>query len=307
LPLLTFAAFLLSLKLQQKKYKLLPFAGLIIGLGLHIHFTVIFLVLFFLIAVIMSKPKKENYKELTRGTLISIFIILISLLPLILFDLKHQFMNTKLLLNFFLQGEHGFYFNLGESFRVYRNSFDLLNLFESFDGAAYFSILAVLFSILSAYLFDKKNFKTVLLWIVSPLLFFSFYRGNISEYYFTISVCVVILYSGLFFSRISKNFYIIFSCLLLFSLFHLKTIITFENIYGLYYQKQLIYYLNNQSTDPKFNLSYDLNLSWDVPFEYLLKKSPKHTTTNEGHLYTVVSYDKDPQSMKFGGFGLVRR
>lgn len=187
---LTALFLLLSLKIPNI---FLSLATLSLGILLQLEASSSFIIvlLTFLFIVIYRK----------KFTLISVILALITffltLLPQILFELKHNFLITKLLLSFIngnVQTENQSTFQLPTN-PTFNNRLDLYSttflekLKLNFDHN--FSFLFVVFLIISV-IYVIKNWskpatKLLALWFYGSLIFFVFYSGNygsINSYYF---------------------------------------------------------------------------------------------------------------------------
>lgn len=312
LPLLTITIFWLCRKLLEKKYNMIIWAGGLVGIGLHIHFTVVILLILVILAVILSKPEKREYKKIFHFTFLAFGIIILTLLPLLVFDLAHSFMNLHLFFNFFFNNSSsGFKLNFLESLRVFLNAFDIFNLFKSTFYSALFSLLFFSIALISAYYFDRKKFLFTSIWLFLPLILFSFYNGNITEYYFLTTGYIAIFYLGLLSSHLDKRYSLVFCVAIIFAFLQAKSIIQTKDPFALINQKKVVHFLVTQQKDSKFNLSYEIFAGQNAAFPYLFRRVQKQpTNTNYSHLYTVINMpteEKYNELEVFGGFGLVRR
>ncbi len=161
--------------------------GAIMGIGLQLHYLFSFLGVFSLIYLIIIR-KKINWKEL--GIVFMGFIVLYS--PFILFELRHNFTNTQMILKFvFTSSDTGF-----SLYNFFHNIFDIIwRLFFRLvaDNNNILSIVVLLVSGLG--ILKTKN-KLLLLWLAVPLILFGFYKKPIYDYYFGIFFPVPFLLFG---------------------------------------------------------------------------------------------------------------
>ena len=248
------------------------FLGLVLGFFVNMHFQFIFMILFsaFFLILYQIKKKAFDFKKIVVAKL----SFLAMFIPLLIFDLRHNFLNTHALINFFfsqgVRADHdpNVWFTVFTYFLqplIYLTSELLVKLL-------YFVLLLIIF-----YLCKKKEkfhklfyYSTLFLWLVFPL-FFILYGKRPSEYYF------VFLYPFIFISFIDfiftfkKNYVAYFLILLLSicsiqnSLSHLKT-----NIFSLYYKDLAIKELKKLTENKKFNISFDTSLGANSGYRYLI-------------------------------------
>ncbi|NTU46140.1 hypothetical protein HGA88_00790 [Candidatus Roizmanbacteria bacterium] len=156
--------------------------GLLIGLSLSFHFQYVFLLP--LIGIVLLRAYKKGKHKLT-AFLIVIGAFLITLLPLFIFDVRHQFINTKLLLSFFTK--HSEAKDIFAWIPVFTNSLEPLTIIKNtaLTWVLYGGTLCA--SIFLA--FRLKGFQKSLfigmsaIYVIFPLCF-AFYGKRPSEYYF---------------------------------------------------------------------------------------------------------------------------
>ena len=91
---LTSITFIKALKEKSRKWSLI--FGLLAGLSLQLHYSFLFLLpIYFLYALWKMEAKKINPRTFLILFLLSSLSFLLSISPLIFFDLRHQFLNTK--------------------------------------------------------------------------------------------------------------------------------------------------------------------------------------------------------------------
>lgn len=204
--------FLSLINIGGKKESLLDyiFLGIAIGLGLNAHFTAIFLVIISFLWLVWKK-KISTYLFLTLG------IIFLFISPLIIFDVRHQFFNTKAFLEF-IQGNKNLIpppFSL-IFFRLIKNIFIIMEFWGTmivgpiiFWGKPVIG-LVLLALLIKRLIFAKRKLKAAYsLGIISILVssfLFTFYNGGIPEYYFFIVIPFFILFlADLIFSILRQN------------------------------------------------------------------------------------------------------
>ena len=161
--------------------------GLLQGFFFHMHFQYILMIGFTLIAIFLIKRRK---KCTWRGSGLFLITFIITFIPLILFDFRHNFLNFKLFIDFF--------FGSGSSDKNYLSFIPVLNNFfhpYTIVKSTLLSSLILILTILGGfYLFkNSKGFKQIIyfsavLTIVFMLILFSAYGKRPSEYYFLFSL-----------------------------------------------------------------------------------------------------------------------
>lgn len=199
-----------------KKIKKQDLYLIILGsfLSYQAHFSAFLLpALVFLISLIYRRPKK-----IFLASLLGLFF---SLLPTLIFDLRHGFLNTKgiwLLLN-------------SETSSLTINSFlqnlfkNLLTTFELYSRLLYHgqnsitrSLIGLALLLASFFLEKNKNhFIQILIWPLLVAFFVSFYMGSIPEYYFLITLPALFYLLAISLKKINKYFLLCLTIILIFN------------------------------------------------------------------------------------------
>lgn len=301
--------FLFALLMTSKgNFGSLPLLGLLVGLIWHINLSLTPLLLTIPVAIYLSK-KIPTLKDIIKA-LVAAFIPLV---PLILFEIKHNFQQTKgIFASFFIDqgGTSGFYKLTIVLDQIYRN---VVNLFlypqtQLFVKSIPFFI--IIFAV--AFLLFRKNglikeYKIVLVWFLSVVIFFSLSSKITSEYYFnnltTVFLSIGIIGISLIFAKTYKTLAIlILTALLLNSTYHL--IIQYRyNPFGLKERNEAAEFIANDSKMKGFpcvSVSYITTPGNDLGFRYVFylnnlhanqskSGSPNYTIVIPGNLYNIVS------------------
>lgn len=242
--------------------------GILIGLGINFHFQLIFLLPFALVFLLFRR--KNLIKKLG-----SFFAgVVICFLPLLLFDLRHSFLNLKLLLGF-LRGEEGG--NFLAWLPVWRNvTLGLTGFNLSWLPIAFY--LSVLILALWTWRREKKPaFRLFfsafsVIWLLFPLGF-AFFGQRPSEYYFNFLYPFLALLIAHFLSKTVKRWHLILLFLILF--FFFQTVRLKEGLrpdpFGLFYKEQAVHRIDEIGKGKKFNVSFSVPLGWDTGYRYLLE------------------------------------
>lgn len=253
------------------------FLGIFLGFFTNMHFQFVFIVLFSLIFLFLIESK--NKKIRTKKWLLFAFAFLLMFLPLLIFDLRHNFLNLKLFVNFFFSKRaliNKKDVNIWWS--VFGNALNpILNYENIFKNQLpikifYFLIIGgIIYLIKFGKNYQKLFYQaTFFLWLIFPLAFI-FYGQRPSEYYF------VFLYPFIYISLIDlfittkKQFVLILIMIFLLFLTKEKIKKNFNNNYfGLYYKNLAVKKLKKLTIKKKFNISYDTELGRNYGFNYLL-------------------------------------
>ncbi len=258
--------------------------GVLLGLLLNLHFQILFLLLFTLLFFFIHLPLRKKI-NLRTGLTIGIGIAF-TMLPLALFDLRHDFLNTKLALNFFSSGEVGDK-NSGLFFwiPVFTNLvFPFIHTKSIIAGVIFYGMIEGIIYWLCV---KKKGFfgsfykSFFLVWLIFPLLF-SFYGKRPSEYYFLFLYPFIFVALTDFFLtakkilrfRIPKKL-IVFLLVALFFLINIKEIKTVmtPTDSNFYYKELTIKKLKEITgkLDKPYNVSLDMPLGRGVGYWYLME------------------------------------
>jgi len=215
------SAFLISFKLsQQFKRSFCLILGFLLGFMLQIHYSTLAVIIYAFLFPWITLPKKQFLSYLFY----LLIGFLIGFLPMITFELRHEFFQTKMLLSF-----------LSKFNQLPSPSFNLLALWHDtiskllFGGNLFLSLFYLLSVLLNLLISIKKLSlldKLALLQIFSTFVFTAlFVRENIAHYLITSFFPLFILTAG-FIEKIRKTIspqfsYLIFIFCLLFLLFNL--------------------------------------------------------------------------------------
>jgi hypothetical protein len=249
--------------------------GLALGFFINMHFQFAFMIVFsFIFLLIYYLIKNKNYLRIKNISLFLLTFICL-FIPLIIFDLRHNFLNLNLILNFFING--GVDTQKADPniwFLVFSNIIQpfVYSKIPLFISLFYFVILIMLY-----YLFlNKKDFakvfylSTLILWIIFPIIFALFGKRP-SEYYFIFLYPFLIITITDFFVTLKQIFLFLSLCMIMLFV-NWNNLINNTNInfFSLYYKDQLIKKLVPYTVNKKFNISYSVPLGYNNGYKYLL-------------------------------------
>ncbi len=307
IPLGVLVVWLILLKLYQKNTcRQWILLGLTLGFFCNMHFQFAFLVVFSSFFIFFSRRKiVVDIKRIVAG----IFSFFATLTPLLLFDLRHKFLNMRLFFNFFTHGIDDQKLNPTIWFSVFTNLIKPLIYTDSFPITIAFYMLIFL---LIFYLYRKKSgfnqsfyLSSLLLWVIFPFIF-SKYGRRPSEYYFVFlyPFIYIVIIDFIFLAK-RKYIALLIGALIFFinrdSLINgLKT----SNL-GLYYKDKIIQELQKQTIGKKFNVSYSTPLGRDTGFKYLIDYYQIKQSGDWNDPLVQIQIPSENCEIRQGSFGLI--
>jgi len=276
--------------------------GILVGLGINFHFQLLFLTPFAL--VFLFSQRKDLIKRL------AVFLggIAFCFLPLLAFDLRHNFLNSKLFLDF-LSGE-GKGVDYFAWFPVWKNvTVALIGIDAKIIPLAFYFLVLVL--VILGWKKEKKRehrhffLAFLLLWLFFPFGFSIFGRRP-SEYYFNFLRPFLVFLFTYFLLKVIKNWQIVFLLVLL-SFFpkvdQLKEGLQ-PNPLGLFYKEKVVQRISDIGRGRKFNVSFSVPLGLDTGYRYLLEfYQIKQTQNPDDPLFQIVIPPQEGTEV-IGGIGL---
>lgn len=292
------------ISLSRSNFSIFPILGLLVGLVWHIHIALAPTLVAIPAAIILSK-KLPNLKQ------ISLFILtlLIMSFPLIIFETRHEFIQTlSLIKNFTI--DHG-----GGS-GIPKLNLILIKLSSNIQNLYFYPqtipiitpillFIAILFSgifIVKKKLMQIKQITTLYVWIASVVGFFTLSSTIISEYYFAntevifLGILSLLIYLLFKYSRVGRNFIII--ALLIILVKNLFFFIT-QDYYNKGYieRKAAVEFIKNDSQTkgfPCISVSYITTPGENVGFRHFfyLKNLHVNQPWSGSPVYTIVLPDE---------------
>lgn len=294
---------LLFIAFKKQSFGNWLWVGILVGLGTNFHFQLIYLLPFNLVFLFSQK------KKLLKKTVAFFGGFALPFLPLLFFDLRHNFLNLKLLLDF-----------LREKGTI--NYLAWLPVWENVAGGFigkklpllslvfYFLPLLIMFYLLQR---EKEKFKrrfflaTIILWLVFPLGF-AFFGQRPSEYYFNFLYPFLVLLLTQFLLKIARNWQLVFLFVLLFFFLNINRLkIRIEpRPQGLFYKEKVVQRIAEIGQGKKFNVSFSVPLGMDTGYRYLLEfyQAEQSQNPDDPLLRIVIPPEKEPVSETFGKIGL---
>ena len=249
--------------LNFSKVKNWLFLGFYLGFSFNIHVQLIILSFTAFIFLLIKVSKKDFFKKI--WVLFLGFII--SFLPLLFFDLRHNFLNLNLFLNFFQNNNlPKNYFSFVPVWANYVSSFTLIN--SQFLSILFWLILAFIL-----FVFSKRNiFNKILFfsWLFFPIIFI-IYGQRPSEYYFNFCLPIIVLV----FSQILSKLKIIPKIILIISILIISLSVYFKvknnhiNSSSLANKIKVVKNIKQTTNNQKFNISLSVPNGQNSGFSYL--------------------------------------
>jgi len=288
-PLMTFSLLILLLlqnivqKERRKKQRLLIIIGLIAGLGLHFHFAAIAFFPMVIFSYLIYEKNKQNIPEILRNILLIIFGFGLAFIPLLFFDIRHQFIITRSIKNLVAQLSNSITFNFFQKFY-----FNFLIVFNNFwqiiaseqlsprsrwflGSFAFFFIF--IFFLKKTWRRDLKLYKILIFWLLFPIFLFSFYSESSRDYYFLLNfpIFILIFASSLAFIWQLKFFrFLIMIFLILMAFINFGELPKIKNNRSLKVTEEVIEFIKKDSKGAPILIDYFSKDNFKVGFEYLI-------------------------------------
>lgn len=284
-PLFAIVVYYSAIQLLKQRYLFAIPLLAVSGLAMSMHLASTSLVIFAVLALLFAKTKL-NFKQwlISIGAFVSFF------LPLVIFDLRHDFININKIIRFEALGNAV----------TQQSRFDLLTSFlqsvtGEFSTITYLpilyvvSILVVIILAREVMVREEKIVKILLaVWFLIIFLLLALRGSSVPSYYYIPQVALVPIFLAAFLVRQRKL--LIVSALSILFANQLFTLLTHKTYFSLADKKKVVQYLITQQDDPLFNVSYDFPAGFNVGYSYLFKyygKTPQDKP--EAHLYTITS------------------
>jgi 4-amino-4-deoxy-L-arabinose transferase-like glycosyltransferase len=264
---------------RSKKFHYFIYASLAFIMVMNSHYLGLALLpftgLFWLYnLIVFIKTKSIDLKPFIKYTLIAALIFIVSLIPQILFDIKHDGQNAKALLNFFTYRE------TTVNIKAYKAIPELPNIFNQVNtdlltgrNKTVGVIISIIFTLgliplVIKYKKQKPTFWIIFFWYLSGLVALALYKQHIYAHYFAFLFPAVFILVGFLINKfkfISIPFFILIT---IFSFINnpfcyqpnsqLKTVTQIDDL--------IIANSNNQD----FNFALLAKQNYDPPYRYLL-------------------------------------
>lgn len=307
------------IKRDQVWYLIL--ATVSVGVALHLHFNAVILAAFYFVSLVLFSLQKTflNPKRyLVIGGILGIFLF-----PLVLFDLRHGFLNSRHVWSFFVSSGGGTGQRLYDSLI---RSWDIVNgiIVSIFvpEAAGYtlnwilIRVLGILFVLMSLIIIKKSGnlfFKLYLIIFILTVGPFSFYHGPLPGQYFLFLVPVfTLLVSAIFISVWNRSGYLKIISILLICIIILANVryvlARGEERLNLKNKEAAVEYINNQAGGKAYGVDIITDYGFNTGYRYLLwlyggKRYKEDKSLGIKEFKIVVPYYKDNSGRQMKIFG----
>lgn len=306
--------------IARGKFAVLPLLGILIALIWHIHIALIPALIAIIAAFLVSR-KLPNKKQV-----LSFFISLfITSLPLILFEVRHNFSQTLSLISNFTTnhgGRTGSYKLMLVLEMITKNINSLFLSPQSLPNPLRYLfvilLLSLTFFVVKKSLLSKKELIPLSVWMVGVVCFFTLSSSLISEYYFYSIEVIFTLLVSLTFYQISKSSNLGKILILsLLTVIGIKNLIFYTTTYiyhkGYVEKKALVEYIVSDAKDkgyPCVGINYITTPGENVGFRYFFYLKNLHLVHPSTNIpvYNIVIPDElslGEVKQKFGHIGLI--
>ncbi len=291
--------------------------GILIPLIWHLNFALILLTPLVAVAYYLS-GKKVNIKDFTGG----LFSFLIVNSPFVLFEVRHNFSQTKAVYLSLLTNQYDIISGADKFWRViHLLAKDLHGLLIGsypnikYEWVLYFLVCSFVFVIVKKVI--SKDWATIfVLWLLSYIIFFSSYSKIMSEYYLNGLIIIFISIISLLISFLIKNKQLMHFGIVLIGLIitfsYRKYISTPLNKSGYTFRKEIVEDIKKDSLSKGYNcvsISFITDPGYDLGYRYLIYLSTLkiRPISAQTPVYTIVYPLKNifPVNKTYGVIGLI--
>lgn len=323
-----FFIFFIGLAIKKNVYALIP-AFLIFGLLLQVHPTTIFVAPTILIACLYLFIKRRPY--LGRSVIISILAFVLVSFPVILFDFRHEFLNTNLILSSFEKRtpNHFTFSQFVTSLGYTENSIqqEIVNVFTYGRNYAndregqWMVLIPVVFILMLA--FKRKSIeKKWAFLLLSPWLFYlvgfslsigdigsSMQEGEVQLYYFlpvAIAYIFVLSYTLALLAKDTLYRNIIFTAILLYVIVSANWRYSFANEYSYGNKKKVAQFIFDHASGRPFSIRFNDRHGFGYldGFRYLFSLYDKRNFQNMNNPTYIISIPPEKNYQIFGNIGI---
>jgi hypothetical protein len=284
--LLTTCGLLFALENRRKLGWLLVGIGLF--LGMNSQFSVVLFIFIILLLLFLNK------KIIDWSVLIAFILLSLSVLPLIVFELRHGFPAVGNLYTFSASSITKFSQIIVRMRRIGGLILESTGRVLLFDGLSWIQKTLGLFLLISLAFLIKKDkkirnfFQVYILYLVVYFLCFSFYSNTVSEYYFIGILPVSVIGVALLFEKIQEKYKEINFLIAILSIIILNRSYSFVqngDSHSLGIKQQILSKIKEESGDKPISVVYDMETGWSYGYDYLLdyykiKKTNRENTAD---------------------------
>lgn len=251
--------------------------GLALGLTFSVHPTAVLLIP--IVLIYLGKRKELPWVVVP---------ILLLLLPLIIFDLRHHFLNLTNAISVLSGGAS--FSGVSLVSHVWLEAKLVLIYWAGLLASSGFWPIRTACILLAVFVLIKTPSRLFRLFLLVPLVFLSLYPRHVPEFYLLLLTPVLIIYSV---AQLPKWFLVALVVANFFITLKNFSIPLFQN--GLYYKKQAVEYIINQSSGQPFSVYYSNDPGQGYGFSYLFywyKAVPQDGTSRKFQIVVPAGREK---------------
>lgn len=284
---LCFSVILLLLGYLKNTKTYFTILGVVLGLGFHLHFQALFYLVFTLVYLIkLDKKYLRKIPWLFMG-------FFITFIPLFIFDLRHNFLNSHLFISFFFSGSHPS--SLLAFLPVWTNIIAKLTGVNNLLFSLSFWLFLVTICFRNRHL--PFFMASIVILLLTPIAF-AIYGQRPSEYYFVYLLPIIVMISSHLISKISiKKPLVLVPLIIVCVFFSLKQIKT--DSLSLYNKDQIVKTAKNTIKETSVYISYEVPLGQNTGFDYLIdyyQINRSQDTTRPGVQFQIPKRNSLPSS-----------
>lgn len=266
-----------------------------IAIVLQLHYMSLFLIPLVIIFWFISWKNKDRRRKLYKYTLLGILLFLILFGPFILFELRHDFINTKALITFIQENQDPNMYQRKTDFNPFKNIFLFIPIWSQVFHRLLpqvLSKLTYLISIISLisgayFLFKKRNLAlfTLMAWMIIGVFGVSFYKGVMNDHYIGFLFPAPFILFGFLLTKFLKNNRLIIG---LVTAVMILINIRYVDIFFSTGDKQLnrtrevVNFIIEKSNNAPFNFALISDHNYEDPYTFFFEvKSVKPVPTHE--------------------------
>jgi len=268
----------------KNKGEFLPLLFFGLAISFHIHLALLLLIPTVLLLFLIYKPKIK-----TKYILFSLALLIISFLPLIIFELRHNLLITNKLI-LLLKDQAAFSFNkLVETTNTYMGFLVESAIARTKYSAMIFILVITIFILLMIKEGKKKLLILLLIFQFTPLIFLYFYKSTIPEYYFLpIAPYYLITVSFVLSKLTNKLIPILILIVLVISVFNYNRFIKDIAVGSSFaFKNNIVDWIINDSKEKNFNVYYQIPHGENSGYKYLFKWKKHVPQENSENLYII--------------------
>jgi 4-amino-4-deoxy-L-arabinose transferase-like glycosyltransferase len=173
----------------ERNYKHILWIFVWYSIALQLHYMALLLApMLAIIALLTFLQNKKDIKRILIYGSLGLLIFFLFTLPLVIFDLRHDFINYQGLVEFFVKGHHSSKSLIdsiksieGRMYQITGHILGLETLWKVRDISSYLLVLSFIYIFIK----NKKNksYHIILAYLVSTLLGLALYSGDVYEHY----------------------------------------------------------------------------------------------------------------------------